>query len=96
MWWRKQKEIKTWVIGIENRLYGIERSIDEILGHVQESASTKQTCQDYLKNVDKLQNMVNEFKGCVSLARAALEERKSSNEKKSRKCAKETKKKTSE
>jgi acetolactate synthase small subunit len=32
--------------------------------------------EDYMKNVDKLNSMVNEFKGCVSMARGALEDRK--------------------
>lgn len=32
--------------------------------------------EDYMKNIDKLNSLVNEFKGCVSLARGALEERK--------------------
>jgi methyl-accepting chemotaxis protein len=32
--------------------------------------------EDYMKNVDKVNAMINEFKGCISLARAALEERK--------------------
>ncbi len=36
--------------------------------------------EDYMKNVDKLNGMVNEFKGCISLARAALEERKRLND----------------
>lgn len=32
--------------------------------------------EDYMKNVDKLNLIVNELKGCTSMARAALEERK--------------------
>lgn len=31
---------------------------------------------DYMKNVHKLNEMVNEFKGCVSIARAAIAEKK--------------------
>lgn len=31
---------------------------------------------DYMKNIDKLNGMINEFKGCVSLARGAIEDRK--------------------
>ncbi len=31
---------------------------------------------DYMKNFDKMNSMVNEFKGCVSIARASLEEKK--------------------
>jgi hypothetical protein len=36
--------------------------------------------EDYMKNIDKLNALVNEFKGCVSLARGALEERRKLNE----------------
>ena len=43
--------------------------------------------EDYMKNVDKLNAMINEFKGCVAMSRAAL------NEKKSRKPRKSVKKK---
>jgi hypothetical protein len=32
--------------------------------------------EDYMKNVDKLNAMINEFKGCVTVARAAIAERK--------------------
>lgn len=32
--------------------------------------------EDYMKNVDKLNVMINEFKGCVSLAQSAIAERK--------------------
>lgn len=34
--------------------------------------------EDYMKNVDKLSLMINEFKGCVSMSRGALSERKDS------------------
>jgi hypothetical protein len=34
--------------------------------------------EDYMKNVDKLNGMINEFKGCVSMARAALDHKKDS------------------
>lgn len=32
--------------------------------------------EDYMKNVDKLNDMINEFKGCVTMARSVLSERK--------------------
>lgn len=32
--------------------------------------------EDYMKNVDKLNSMINEFKGCISMSRAAIAERK--------------------
>ena len=37
---------------------------------------TLEKFEDYMKNVDKLHMMINEFKGCVSIARSALNERK--------------------
>ena len=35
---------------------------------------------DYMKNVDKVNNLVNEVKGCSNMARAALQEKKESSE----------------
>ena len=43
---------------------------------VELAEKTLDKFEDYMKNVDKLNNMINEFKGCVSMARSALEERK--------------------
>jgi len=43
---------------------------------VELALKTLDKFEDYMKNVDKLNNMINEFKGCVSMARSALEERK--------------------
>ena len=36
--------------------------------------------ENYMKNIDKLNQMINEFKGCVAIARSVLEERKKLNE----------------
>jgi hypothetical protein len=36
--------------------------------------------EDYMKNVDKLHTMINEFKGCVSIARAAIADKKEMDE----------------
>ncbi len=55
-----------------NLLIDDERRKQEI----ELSLKTLDKFEDYMKNVDKLNNMINEFKGCVSLARSALEERK--------------------
>ena len=46
----------------ENRILLAERTLDKF--------------NDYMKNVEKLHSMINEFKGCVSMARAAMQERK--------------------
>jgi len=37
---------------------------------------TLEKFEDYMKNIDKLNAMINEFKGCVFIARSALNERK--------------------
>lgn len=46
------------------------------------SQKTLDKFEDYMKNVDKLNGMINEFKGCVSLARGAFAERKDQDNKK--------------
>jgi len=38
--------------------------------------------EDYMKNADKLNSMINEFKGCISMARASLAEKKEFDEQK--------------
>jgi hypothetical protein len=43
---------------------------------VELATKTLDKFDDYMKNVNKLNVMINEFKGCVSLARGALGERK--------------------
>jgi hypothetical protein len=43
---------------------------------VELATKTLDKFRDYMKNVDKLNGMINEFKGCVSIARASFEERK--------------------
>lgn len=51
--------------------------------------------EDYMKNVDKLNSMVNEFKGCISMARGVLHKDKESKKtkKRSRSALKKPKKK---
>ena len=62
-----------------NRLHGklddLIRDSDK-LQEVMVAEKTMDKFEDYMKNVDKLNGMINEFKGCVTLARGALEERK--------------------
>lgn len=43
---------------------------------VELALKTLDKFDDYMKNVDKLNEMVNEFKGCVSIARAAIADKK--------------------
>lgn len=48
----------------------------ERIQQVELATKTLDKFEDYMKNVDKLNSMINEFKGCVSIARAAIAERK--------------------
>lgn len=57
----------------------INERLDEI-NYIIIDAKTRDRFDDYMKNVDKLNLMINEFKGCVSMARSVLEERKKLNE----------------
>jgi hypothetical protein len=43
---------------------------------VELAIKTLDKFEDYMKNVDKLNMLINEFKGCVSLARGSLASRK--------------------
>jgi hypothetical protein len=47
--------------------------------HVLLAEKTLDKFEDYMKNVDKFNSMVNEYKGCVSMARSAVAERKELN-----------------
>lgn len=55
-----------------NELLNDEKRKEE----VRLATTTLDKFEDYMKNVDKLNGMINEFKGCVSLARGAIAERK--------------------
>lgn len=74
MWWNDIKEIKEWMRHLSDRLEMIEDNLHGVTGEVLEN----ELCnfEDYIKNVDKLNAMVNEFKGCISMSRAALCDRK--------------------
>jgi uncharacterized coiled-coil DUF342 family protein len=88
MFWNDIKDIKSsvqsihsWMTTCANRLKNLQldndlihKEQDELHRRLEESIDKVDEC---LKNVDKLNAMINEFKGCVSLARAAFEERKS-------------------
>lgn len=50
---------------------------DELRMHrTADATKTIDKFEDYMKNVDKLNTMINEFKGTISIARAAVAERK--------------------
>ena len=62
-----------------NRLHEKLDSLIKDADRVQKSMVAEQTMdkfEDYMKNVDKLNGMINEFKGCVSMARGAISEGK--------------------
>lgn len=48
----------------------------ELLKQAELSEKTLDKFEDYMKNVDKLNSMINEFKGCVAISRAAIAEKK--------------------
>jgi len=51
----------------------------ERLHSVALAEKTLDKFEEYMKNVDKLNGMINELKGCTSMARSAVIERKESN-----------------
>jgi hypothetical protein len=51
------------------------------LEQVSLAESTLDKFEEYMKNVDKLNAMINEFKGCIDLARSVLAERKQQDKK---------------
>lgn len=55
-----------------NHLLNDDRRKEE----VELATQTLDKFEDYMKNVHVLNSMINEFKGCVSLARGSLQERK--------------------
>ena len=66
----------------EFSLNGMHDKLDYLISdadreeRVQLALKTLDKFDDYMKNVDKLNSMVNEFKGCVSVSRASLGDRK--------------------
>lgn len=67
MFWHDIKEIKEWMGRITDRL-------DDIDENIQELKKIKE--KDYENNSKNLEKMILEFKGCISMARSALVERK--------------------
>ena len=73
MWWHDIKEIKEWMESLSSRVVRIDSQLDDLIMKEQNSFDK---FEDYMKNVDKLNTMINEFKGVISIARAAVAERK--------------------
>jgi hypothetical protein len=85
-----REEVENCLIDIEDafcpddKLYSINRLHDKLNKLLDDerrkrevilATKTLDKFEDYMKNVDKLNGMINEFKGCVSISRGALEER---------------------
>jgi hypothetical protein len=58
-----------------NRIHDKLNTLLNDENRVKLSIATMDKFDDYMKNVDKLNLMVNEFKGCVSMARASIKEK---------------------
>lgn len=92
MWWNDISDIKERLSKIEEcyfHVYEIREDLDRIQDRLEtligDDASQKRVnlamvtldrLADYMQNVDKLNVMINEFKGCVSIARASLPQKK--------------------
>lgn len=82
MFWDDIKNLKEWAETISCRLTDLQMKMDGVIQQQEDIASlhlslkTVDKFDDYMKNVDKLNVMINEFKGCVSLARSSIAERK--------------------
>ena len=89
MWWSDSGEVKEAIALLDERLLLMDNDIQDIKQVLENTVEdlereksiilaqkTLDKFDDYMKNVDKLNAMINEFKGCVSLARGAIEERK--------------------
>lgn len=85
---KEVKNLKNSLLRIEQAIVEIKgaqiydndliESFSDRLIEIQQCTINRKTMdmfEDYMKNVGKINIMINEFKGCVSLARGALEER---------------------
>lgn len=75
-------EEQVFALDNSDRLDGLHDKINSLLNDSDRceeailSVAVLDKFADYMKNVDKLNAMINEFKGCVALARSALSERR--------------------
>lgn len=86
MIWNDIKEIKQQLAALSDRMRGTEVNISDIHYKIFDQSDDKldkesvqkliEKLEDHQKNFDKLGTMINELKGCVSLARSAVAERK--------------------
>lgn len=79
MFWNDITDIRNELIELKKDLFRFEGMLTTHIADMQEASAEKDSSDkiyEYMNNVDKLNDMINEFKGCVSMARGALEERK--------------------
>ena len=79
MFWNDIKEIKKDIDHLKDQIFRLDGMLTCHISDLQEIMIDKDPhdkIYEYMKNVDKLNILINEFKGCVSMSRAALEERK--------------------
>lgn len=75
MFWDDIKKITQDMIILRNEMFKFQGMLTTHIADVRESMECKGAGDD-MKNVDKLNTMINEFKGCVSIARAAHQDRR--------------------
>lgn len=89
MLWNDIKNIKDVLMSINGRLHNIEKSLIDLEDRINQDSiqlgmisSTQDKLDDYMKNVDKVNLLVNEFKGCVAMSTASLADKKKLKKKK--------------
>ena len=89
MWWNDIKELKNSVNEMNGRLGRLENTLLELeyknsrdaIDFAAAIGNIKDKFDNYMKNIDKLNLLVNEFKGCVSIVRACLHDKKEQDDK---------------
>lgn len=80
MFWNDIRETKELIKRLAEGLIYVNERLEQITftqaQEAQVAGKTMDKFEDYMKNVDKLNSMINEFKGCVSMARGAIAEGK--------------------
>lgn len=77
MWWNDNKDIQESLKEMNGRLGRLEKSMLELEYKTsRDTFDLSDKYNDYMKNTDKLNSMVNEFKGCISMSRGSLVEKK--------------------
>lgn len=75
MFWNDIKYIKKEVDELKKDLFRFDGMLTTHIADMQETLAEKDPrdkIYDYMKNVDKLNSMINELKGCVAMSRGSL------------------------